>query len=809
MIAASLTVMLITLGMALLTGLMAWRYPLGGPGLWLIIAGYTLCLWRWSGCWLAALPTLLLAGDLARWSGWIFCDEADLALALTLAVSYPRLMHAPPVCRLTPLATGLLSLFSGAFLVSLLRGGPWPVLDFNALTDYTSPWNGLRVAKSLLWALLLLPLLRRTLTEENIRRYLWPGLLAALAIIASVVFWERLTFTGLLDFASDYRVTGPFSAMHTGGAALDGALGLLLPFAMVALLRSQQPMRMIAALLLLLLSVYAVMATFSRGLYLDFGLTLAILGAHLWLGGPPATRRPLWQSLLILALIALTSYLLARIFATGGYRTLAAALGLLIAAIALGAWPRPWPKRLHLALGVLICLSSQGLLWHGFAKGAYLAFTAAAGAFGIGLALALGGGRHSLSLTLGGVGFVGMATGVGLIAWHWGSQAALLQAMPLLLLAAGLVLLNRRLALWRWERSTGLGIAVLAITLGVSLPIIGNYYMSERFAQAGQDWQGRLRHWQTSLAMMDPGWNASLWGMGIGRFPALYFWRNPIGEFPGNFQYLNEGKNIFLRLGGPRHPRGYGEPLRISQVVRPQPYAFYTLSMQARSLAGPATLEIGLCQKWLLYPFNCSGRAVKVTGADWQRLEVPLNTLKFANDFWGSRRITQLILSNATGNAAIDIDHLQLQDAATGENLLVNGDFSRGNDFWFFSSDRHHLPWHMKNLGLNLLFDQGWIGLTLFSALTLLGLYRTGRRAWRGQSLALALLAALASFLTVGLFDSLLDVPRLALLYYLLLFIALMEPLPSASTTPASMPQPDRATPGGKTCGSPLAIPEA
>jgi hypothetical protein len=41
---------------------------------------------------------------------------------------------------------------------------------------------------------------------------------------------------------------------------------------------------------------------------------------------------------------------------------------------------------------------------------------------------------------------------------------------------------------------------------------------------------------------------------------------------------------------------------------------------------------------------------------------------------------------------------------------------------------------------------------------------------------AAAYLASLIGFQVVGLFDSLLDVPRLALLFYLLLLAALMQP---------------------------------
>jgi hypothetical protein len=75
---------------------------------------------------------------------------------------------------------------------------------------------------------------------------------------------------------------------------------------------------------------------------------------------------------------------------------------------------------------------------------------------------------------------------------------------------------------------------------------------------------------------------------------------------------------------------------------------------------------------------------------------------------------------------------------------------------------------------LHLLFEQGWLGLVLVSLLVLYALREFARRALRGDLLATAPLAALAGLLVVGMFDSLLDVPRLTLLIYLLLFLSLM-----------------------------------
>ena len=58
----------------------------------------------------------------------------------------------------------------------------------------------------------------------------------------------------------------------------------------------------------------------------------------------------------------------------------------------------------------------------------------------------------------------------------------------------------------------------------------------------------------------------------------------------------------------------------------------------------------------------------------------------------------------------------------TAGELLGNGDFQHGNDRWFFTSDRHHLPWHAKNLWLHVYFEQGVLGLLIFSALLVFAL---------------------------------------------------------------------------------------
>ncbi len=58
---------------------------------------------------------------------------------------------------------------------------------------------------------------------------------------------------------------------------------------------------------------------------------------------------------------------------------------------------------------------------------------------------------------------------------------------------------------------------------------------------------------------------------------------------------------------------------------------------------------------------------------------------------------------------AARVDDMSLVDAR-GRELLGDGEFARGADHWFFTSDRHHLPWHAKNLWLHFYVEQGWLG---------------------------------------------------------------------------------------------------
>jgi len=160
-------------------------------------------------------------------------------------------------------------------------------------------------------------------------------------------------------------------------------------------------------------------------------------------------------------------------------------------------------------------------------------------------------------------------------------------------------------------------------------------------------------------------------------------------------------------------------------------------------------------------------------GEDWQAVTIKLSGSLLDGGPWYAPRLRMFSLGIGNMSGAADVDDVILLGPG-GESLLVNGDFSQGMQRWFFSSDRDHLPWHAKNILVNVLFDQGVFGLAAFLLLTAAALWRLNLGRAREHELAPYLSAAIIGFLVVGMFDSLIDVPRLALLFYILLFAAFM-----------------------------------
>lgn len=751
-------------------------------------------LWWRPALWLLAVPALLPVLDLAPWTGSFYLEELDLLLLATGAVGYWRIGADSepaelPRAFLAALALVLLATAGAAWTGFM----PPPALDANTFASYSSRFNSLRVAKGFAWALVLLPLLRHGAGPglERLERYFVPGMLLGLAGTGLAVLWERAAFPGLFNFASDYRPTAPFSAMHTGGAALDAYLALCFPFVAAWLLRGHDRRRLGAALLLLLLGCYAGLATFSRDVYLAYAVSGAVLAALL--GAQRLRRGALDRRALFAGLAALAAcgVVLTRVFASSGYRGLAAALALLVAAMLLAAGGQRLRRAPAVAAGAVLLVlldlavyAFAGALTGasgGLASGPYPGFLLAAAVFGVGAArlLADPGGRES-GLALAAAAFPALALSTALVAYGWGGPKALPDAVLAIALALALVACNRLPArpLFRAGRATLTMAGAAAIVFAIAIPLAGSYYLGQRFSTTGSDMQVRVQHWSEALGMMDSDWRTSLFGMGLGRFPDTYFWNNGHGETPARLSYETEGSNQYLRLVSGSYAAGFGETLRALQHVGVAQGRRYRLSFDARRTDPKAKLQAMVCERWLLYPQNCQVPTLRLAPADgaWHHyaLELPVAPWRAAL----VRPTTQLELSNGAvgGASALDIDNVSLQAADTGAELVRNGAFSYGQDGWFFSSDRNHMPWHVKNFAVNMFFEQGLFGCVAMALLLLVVAGELALRGLQGGTLAAVSLAGLAGMMVVGLFDSLVDVPRLTLALLLVLAAAVLRP---------------------------------
>ena len=314
---------------------------------------------------------------------------------------------------------------------------------------------------------------------------------------------------------------------------------------------------------------------------------------------------------------------------------------------------------------------------------------------------------------------------------------------------------------------------LLALVPLVALPVFKGTFIQDRFNVIHRDVDIRMAHWRDAIAMMDDDLPTSLLGMGIGSYPRTYLWRNTENIIPAMYRIDNENGNPYLKLSS-------GDSLYLGQFIDIAPHSQYRLRIDLRSTKNSVTLTIPICEKSLLYSFRCSWNTATENSptGQWRHIELLIDSEDVGEPLGQtlgnlSKRPVQLSLYNGSGNTIVDVDNVSLTDTS-GNNLITNGDFLQGTDFWFFSTD-NHLPWHIKNLPVHILFDQGWLGIITFFLLFVNAIYTCCRRLPRQDVFAAILLSSFSGFMVVGFVDSPFDAPRLTLLFFLLLFLALLR----------------------------------
>lgn len=749
----------------------------------------------WPALLLGALP---LAG-LMPWTGWVTVEEFDLAVLAVAAGGYLRMAARPldggnrdgaslgPVllCVLPLAVSVLLSMQRGIADAGGLQWGWWQ--------GYREPLNAVRLAKSLFEVCLLLPLWQMLLRANTLAatRSVTLGMLAMLTGLVVVVLWERLAFTGLLNFSSDYRVTGPFWEMHVGGAALDAALAASMPFAVAALAAARTPGKGAALALLVAAGLYAALVTFSRVMLL--AVPLGLLTWWLlsrWQGAQSADspqQAGRWPAAIILVAFAA---LAAWMFPSSGYRGLLGLLGSLAVSL-----PLPGLLRGNMVLNGRPVLAATAIgvvsvaVWCTLAPRSAYALFALSGLLAAGLMVycrRLPWPARVLACLAASSWAATLAASVALAA-HWGGPAAAAPAAgaALVLVLAVVANLGRVQTLWptswRWQLQTVVAAVVLASVGGV---LLGGDYLRHRMSAVSEDSGGRQAHWSRSLELLGAG---DWWlGKGLGRYAANRALSGNLDDQTGDYRLIarqDGGQAVALSSG--KQPEGWAQTLRFSQRMASPAAGPVVLELNVR-VDQPMQLGADICEKHLIYAGACVATSldVKPVASPWQRITLKLAPSKpgapaLTGGAWYAPRLTVFSVQVSSTGQRVEIDDLRLTDAY-GKPLLRNGDFERGLAHWFISSDRKHLPWHAKNLGLHLLIEQGVAGLLAFVLLVAVALWRVSLGAARRHALAPLLGAALLSMLVVGMVDSLLDMPRISFMLLLLAAAALMLRSPPA-----------------------------
>ncbi|MEN3349734.1 MAG: hypothetical protein V7632_3369, partial [Bradyrhizobium sp.] len=287
-------------------GLGIWgvtRFPVVPALLATLLATAAVAVW-WRPSWLflivaAALPVL----DLAQWSGRLLVDEFDLLLLVTIAVAWMRAPTQPRSAHnRDPMLHGITAALALALVIGVAQSVlPWRTIDSLPFEALQGPLNALRIVKGAVWALLLARLWRRfEAAGHDPWRALAVGTVAGLALTVALILWERATFAQLFDVGVDYRVTGPFSAMHTGGAYIECFLVVAASFLLVLIIKSRHWLSQLAGSLLLAASTYALMVTFSRAAMPALAVATTIVLVARMLGRGPRRAWPLALAALML-----------------------------------------------------------------------------------------------------------------------------------------------------------------------------------------------------------------------------------------------------------------------------------------------------------------------------------------------------------------------------------------------------------------------------------------------------------------------------------------------------------------------------
>lgn len=353
------------------------------------------------------------------------------------------------------------------------------------------------------------------------------------------------------------------------------------------------------------------------------------------------------------------------------------------------------------------------------------------------------------------------------------------------------MLLSGRLSLSRFRSIPivgGLSLKWLAIiggigfviTLGGIKWIVGNAII-DRFSTVSEDLGTRFSHWSDSIDLVPGDAGGILTGIGRGVFPRAYLKNSPtrgehlttpgfrVEEGDGIVRFNSSDANgaLFLRQ---RFERGAAKIVKLSIKMR-------TVTPR------PERLLVEFCERHILkFLKECRWVGYNIDGKirDWKTYSYDIDLYALGARAFGPFSVPiEVSIINRGIKKGIDISEISLIDKKDGRQLLKNTGFDVGGlDHWFVSYG-NHLRWHIKNIFVFLFVEGGILALLIFTVIAGMVVVALTRSIRSGDFFAICIAACCVGVVFVGLFDSILDDPKIALLSYLLVWLALMPPSPA------------------------------
>jgi hypothetical protein len=341
---------------------------------------------------------------------------------------------------------------------------------------------------------------------------------------------------------------------------------------------------------------------------------------------------------------------------------------------------------------------------------------------------------------------------------------------------------------WIWMairdriRLAAVGAVPIVLVTAALVATAGLTGMQARFAASAMDFLTRQDNWRDGLAVRDSSIPATIFGMGLGTYQRAMLQRSAVNR-PTDLVLRQDGSGPYVSMR-------VESPFFLGQKIALPVEGAMNLTLRARSADGPAFIDTLVCDKVLLYSENCRGARTPLDGtAGWATVHasIPFDGLGARAVFDLLRRPVELSLTSPQGHT-IEVRDISLTDDH-GNPLLANGDFADGLDRWIFTDDSH-VSWRMLNQYLMLFFESGLFGVIAYGALAVVAMAGGIRALRRGDLAGAAVTGAIAAFLMSGLFDNVLEAPRVATLFFLVCLCGLIgydaDYAASSSTASAS-----------------------